>query len=332
MDTRAIPFRRPLLRRLCLPLAALLLAGLAAAAVRTDDAPAGPLPVGAERPVELPGLHNVLRFSEKLYNGSVPEGEEGFRSLQRLGIRTIVTVDGYPPELELARRHGMRYVHLPFGYDGCPAPRAAAIVRAVRDLPGPIYLHCHHGKNRSPVAAAFARIALDGISNEEAVRELERAGTGKNYTGLYENVRSYRPPSPEELDAVPPEFPEVAETPPLMTAMVEMDRRFQRLLRAQRDGWPPPRARPAAELAHEALLLREEFAEWNRTPEARRKPADFRRWMRASERDAAALEAALRAAPTGVRGDGRRDEASRALGRVAAACGSCHAKYRNVPQ
>src|SRR5881628_1257785 len=98
----------------------------------------------------------------------------------------------------------MRYVHLPFGYDGCPRPQADRIVRAVRDLPGPVYLHCHHGKHRAPVGAEFARIALDGISPEQAVRELERAGTGKEYVGLYADVRSYRPPSSAELDRVKP--------------------------------------------------------------------------------------------------------------------------------
>jgi cytochrome c556 len=46
--------------------------------------------------------------------------------------------------------------------------------------------------------------------------------------------------------------------------------------------------------------------------------------MRDGETDGKALEAALRA--------GRLNQASMSLGRVAAGCGSCHAKYRNVPQ
>src|SRR5262249_7822843 len=111
-----------------------------------------PIAVGAAKPAELPGLHNVFRVSDKLYSGSVPEGELGFRTLQALGIRTVISVDGARPDAATARRFGLRYVHLPFGYDGCPTARALEIIRAVRDLPGPIYLHCHHGKHRSPAA------------------------------------------------------------------------------------------------------------------------------------------------------------------------------------
>src|SRR5262249_37655752 len=38
--------------------------------------------------VAAPGLHNVYRITDKLYSGSNPEGEEGFRSLRKLGVKT----------------------------------------------------------------------------------------------------------------------------------------------------------------------------------------------------------------------------------------------------
>src|SRR5947209_7848196 len=71
--------------------------------LRAACLPAGPLPVGNELPAEFPGLRNVFHLSEKLYSGSAPEGEAGFRSLQQLGIKTVITVDGMPPDLPLAR-------------------------------------------------------------------------------------------------------------------------------------------------------------------------------------------------------------------------------------
>jgi protein tyrosine phosphatase (PTP) superfamily phosphohydrolase (DUF442 family) len=305
--------------------AAAIGAGLAvAAAPRAPKSRVVAIPVGNRTAVELPGLHNVFYLSERLYGGSVPEGDAGFRSLQRLGIRTILSVDGARPDVKRAKRFGMRYAHIPFGYDACPEPTANRIVRAVRDLPGPVYLHCHHGKHRSPTAAAFARIALDGIGNEEAVREMERAGTGKNYLGLYGGVRAYRPPAPEELDRVAPDFPEVAPTPPLMEAMVRIDQRYEGLLRCRQAGWKPPPDHPDLKPAHEALQLCELFTEIGRTPAARARPADFRAWLRASEQDALALERALRAK--------EHARASPLFDRVGATCGACHAKYRNVPQ
>jgi len=310
---------RPSPLPLCL--AAALAAGISGRLAGAPALPEGPLPVGIRQPVDFAGLHNVVRLSEKLYSGGVPEGDPGFAALRRLGIRTVITVDGAPPDLERARKAGLRYVHLPIGYDGCPTPKANLIVKAVRDLPGPIYLHCHHGKNRSPAAAAFARIALDRLAPDRAVAEMEIAGTGRNYVGLYADVRAYRPPTAADLDALPAAFPEHVPTPPLVTAMVGMEKRLDTLLKLQTAGWPAASRDTAA---HEALQLWELYAETNRTAENRRRPADYRGWMSDGERFGRALEQDLRA--------GRLDQASLQLGRIAAGCGSCHAKYRNVPQ
>ena len=38
---------------------------------------------------------------------------------------------------QLAKKYGMRYVHLPHGYDGIPEERIAELAKAVRDLPQP---------------------------------------------------------------------------------------------------------------------------------------------------------------------------------------------------
>lgn len=39
-------------------------------------------------PVKAKGLHNVFRITDKLYSGNGPDGDEGFQSLQNLGIKT----------------------------------------------------------------------------------------------------------------------------------------------------------------------------------------------------------------------------------------------------
>jgi hypothetical protein len=68
--------------------------------------------------IELTGIENLFRLSAGLYSGGQPEGEAGFSDLKRLGIATIISVDGARPDVDRARSIGMRYVHLPFGYDG----------------------------------------------------------------------------------------------------------------------------------------------------------------------------------------------------------------------
>src|SRR5690349_7708804 len=75
-------------------------------------------PSKAFESVETKDLHNAYRISANLVSGAAPETEQAFKDLQALGIKTILTVDGAQPDVETAKRHGMRYVHLPIGYDG----------------------------------------------------------------------------------------------------------------------------------------------------------------------------------------------------------------------
>jgi len=107
-------------------------------------------------PVKLNALHlpNAVHVHAKVISGGQPDGEAAFQELHRLGVKTVISVDGAAPDLELAKKYGLRYVHLPHGYDGIPEPRVQELAKAVRDLEGPIYIHCHHGKHRSPAAAA----------------------------------------------------------------------------------------------------------------------------------------------------------------------------------
>ena len=108
-----------------------------------------------------PGLHNVIRITEKLLSGSVPEGDLGFQTLQKLGVKTIITVDGAKPEVERAKKFGMRYVHLPIGYDGVPAEQGLRLSKAVRDLPGLIYLHSPSWQTSQPCGGSSGE-ALSG--------------------------------------------------------------------------------------------------------------------------------------------------------------------------
>lgn len=291
-------------------------------ASRGYNAGSGP-PNGELRSLSLTGLENVFQYSDRLYGGSGPESPAALDSLQRLGIKTIVSVDGARPDVAAARKRGMRYVHLPFGYDGCPPPTAARIVKAVRDLPAPIYIHCHHGKHRGPTAVAFVRIALYGLSPDQAVNEMERAGTGRNYLGLYKAVRHYRRPDPSEIDRAPSDYPEAAPSRGMTDSMVTIGREWERLILCREAGWRTPASHPDLQPAHQALLLREAFHELARRPEVKRRSKAFRASLQRSEDMAVQLENALRAH--------RSAESSAISLRIDTGCQSCHQSHRDPP-
>jgi protein tyrosine phosphatase (PTP) superfamily phosphohydrolase (DUF442 family) len=277
-------------------------------------------------PTEYPGLHNVFRITEQLYSGSSPDGDEGFRSLEQLGIRTIISVDGARPDVERAKQFGLRYAHLPIGYDGVPRDQALKLTKAVRDLPGPVYLHCHHGKHRGPAAVAVVHLCLDKECKvETAIAEMRRAGTDPRYIGLYAAPEELRRPSADELAKVPSDFPEVAPVTALAQIMVDIDGRWDHIKLARTAGWKVPDKHPDIDPPHEALQLTEHFRQMGQLPTVKDLPEEFRRWLAESEQAAADLEKALRS-------QNKRANAEKAFDRLHSACSQCHAKYRDVPK
>jgi protein tyrosine phosphatase (PTP) superfamily phosphohydrolase (DUF442 family) len=113
-------------------------------------------------PLKAAGIENFYQLSARVYSGSAPEGEAAFAALKERGIKTIITVDGSQPDVEMARRFGIRYVHLPIGYDGVPTNQAARMIKAAETLPGPVFVHCHHGLHRGPAGAAVICMGMEG--------------------------------------------------------------------------------------------------------------------------------------------------------------------------
>ena len=310
-----------------------LAAAVAAAACRSErpDArpPAAVEPGGAAARLDptydehgVPvGLHNFRKWTDKLAQGAQPLGDAAFRNLAALGYRTIVTVDAARPDIETAERYGLRYVHVPIGYDGVPHDAQVSIVGAVRNSDGPVYVHCHHGTARGPAAVAVARVALDGVSNDEALAGLKGSGCSPSYKGLFRDVAQCVPPTAEELARVPARQPSYTPPSDLATAMVVADQRFDRLKLSRAAKWGVPPEHSDVDPPHEATMLWEQIREMARLSDARTKGEDFLQLLANSESGAKELEGALQ----------RRDPsaADRAADAVRKSCDACHAKYRN---
>jgi protein tyrosine phosphatase (PTP) superfamily phosphohydrolase (DUF442 family) len=310
-----------------------VLAGGARAEDGTDPAPKPP--AGTPCPPASAGsgadavaaagkqLHNFFKLSEKVYSAASPESEADFVALAAVGVKVIVSVDGSRPFVESAERHGLRYVHLPIGYDGITDEQALRLTKCFTSLEGPFLVHCHHGKHRGPAAATIARIVLDHATPEQAVAEMKRAGTDPKYKGLYAVPASFHMPSADVLAKVPAEFPSVAAVPGMQQAMVEADQKWERMKSVRVAKWSTPKDHPDVDPPHEGVMIAEWFRELARRPDLASKPADFRAWLADVENAGWELEKALK--PGAV--DSAAAEA--AFDRAQRACSACHAAYRD---
>lgn len=296
-----------------------------------DEVPQQTEAVSLPQSLNFAHLPNAIRIHEKVISGGQPEGEEAFQKLQELGIKTIISVDGARPDLELAKKYGLKYVHLPHSYDGVPEQRGYELAKAVRDFEGPIYIHCHHGKHRSPAAAAVACVTAGLIDPAMASSILQLAGTNPNYRGLYESARSARKLDAAVLDELKADFPESAELTPMAEAMVHLEHTHDRVKMIAAAGWKSPASYPEIIPAQEVLLLKEHFTELLRTENVAKEPEGFQAMLRESASAAADLEVAL----TSWNDSGATLPVPNALPtsleKIATNCVACHTQYRDVP-
>jgi protein tyrosine phosphatase (PTP) superfamily phosphohydrolase (DUF442 family) len=283
----------------------------------------------AIRKLDVEYLANAIQIHPRVITGGEPDGERAFESLSQLGIKTIISVDGAKPNIELASQFGMRYFHLPHGYNGIPHDRILELAKAVRDLDGPIYFHCHHGKHRSPTAAVVACVANGLIHPTQTLDVLQLAGTGKNYLGLFETALSAGRIDDSILAGLKVEFHPIANVQPMAETMVLIDQSLTNLNRLSNANWRS-RESPELDATHEALMLAEHFSELLRLPTIDDDAEGFRKLIHESESECRKLELMLRKWNPTSSETTLPTEAVIAMKKITANCTACHQNYRDT--
>lgn len=287
--------------------------------------PTAPAHATGELPRERPGVHNVLEIDNGVISGSMPHAEDGFRSLQAMGVKTIISVDGSRPDIELARAHAMRYIHVPIQYNGIDDDDKLTLARALREAEGPVFFHCHHGMHRGPAAAAYALIACGRLAPAEGLAFMQEAGTSSSYPGLFEVVATAQPVDDAEIaaaiDAGRARIVEEAKVEGLVANMARAGVAWDHLRSIRDAGWMVPPDHPDLAPAAEAGILADIFRTLRDDHAFNEEPADYIQWMTDAHQAAQDLEVAFIANDTSLAAD--------AMDRLGTACNDCHAAYRN---
>lgn len=281
-------------------------------------------PISVPSVVESKELHNVWRLSNRVLSGSEPETPAAFAELARLGVKTIVSVDGLTPQLDLAKKNRLRYVHIPIGYDGIPKAAALSLARVARDTNNILYVHCHHGKHRGPAAAAIVCRVDDGRSILSAMAILEKAGTGKEYPGLWRDVKEFVVPGPlVEL----PDLVDSAQIESLAATMAKIDRSFDRLKQIAANGWRPSVEHANPLPSHQCIQLHEQFVEAARVCDNH----ELRKLMESNAASLRELSEKIKLVESTAQtaDEGKQRAASDLLAQIGQRCTQCHKLHRN---
>jgi tyrosine-protein phosphatase SIW14 len=151
--------------------------GHASSSAGATVGPTGPARSSGVVPVEGLGLSNTFQVSETLYRGAQPT-PDGFRTLQRLGIRTVVNLRLNHSDVDEIRASGVgpeafAYEQIRMAaWDADEAEVLAFLRIATTPASAPVFVHCEHGSDRTGTMVAAYRVVVQGWSKEAAIREM----------------------------------------------------------------------------------------------------------------------------------------------------------------
>jgi len=130
------------------------------------------------QPLKLEGVPNLYRVSDDLYRGDQPS-LQGMRNLKQLGLKTIINLRSFHSDRQELGETGLTYEHIfmkPWHPEEKEVVRFLKIVTDPRRTP--VLVHCQHGADRTGAMVAVYRIAVQGWSKAEAIREMTQGGYG----------------------------------------------------------------------------------------------------------------------------------------------------------
>ena len=146
---------------------------------------------------EPAGVHNFHQVNEHIYRGAQPS-TEGFQSLAKLGIKTIIDLrepgSRSTSERKVVEANGMRYISIPL--NGFSAPSNADVTKLLALLNdqngGPVFIHCRRGADRTGTIIACYRISHDHWDNRKALDEASTNGMSWTEVNMKHYVLGYQ--------------------------------------------------------------------------------------------------------------------------------------------
>ena len=139
--------------------------------------------------LEAKGLSNFYKVSDRLYRSAQPTSE-AIAKLEEFGINTVISLRSFHSDRKKIGNAALVYeqIHMKAWH-----PVEEDVVRFLRlvtdESQGPILVHCQYGADRTGVMCAVYRVAVQGWTKEDAVKEMTQGGY--HFHGIWRNLISW---------------------------------------------------------------------------------------------------------------------------------------------
>lgn len=166
----------------------LALAALLVFLTSTDKPNKSPLarPDSWAQPLNLEGVPNLHRVSTDLYRSAQPTAE-GMKNLKEMGIETVVNLRSFHSDRDEIGATGLGYEHIYMKAWHAEWKEAVRFLQILNNPKRtPVLVHCMHGADRTGTLCALYRIAVQGWTKEEAIREMTEGNF--NFHSVFDNL------------------------------------------------------------------------------------------------------------------------------------------------
>ena len=168
-------------RTIAIIAACFVLANVAAASEHATNRPAS-----WAQPLEFDGVPNLHKVSDNLYRSAQPTAQ-CMKNLKQMGIETVVNLRSFHSDRDEIGKTGLGYEHI---YMKAWHPERKEVVRFLQIVTNPkrtpVLVHCLHGADRTGTMCALYRIAVQGWTKDEAIREMTEGGF--NFHAVFDNL------------------------------------------------------------------------------------------------------------------------------------------------
>jgi protein tyrosine/serine phosphatase len=135
------------------------------------------------------GVPNLHKVSDTLYRSGQPSAE-GMRNLKAEGIKTIINLRSFHSDRDEIGDTGLAYEHIHMKASHPEEEEAVRFLQIVTNSKSkPVLVHCQRGADRTGTMCALYRIAVQGWTKGEAIREMTEGGFG--FDEIWKNLRNW---------------------------------------------------------------------------------------------------------------------------------------------
>lgn len=139
--------------------------------------------------IELEGVPNFHQIAPNVYRSAQPTAE-GFKNLEKMGIKTIINLRNNHSDQEEAKKTSLQLKRIKINTWDIDDEHVAKVMALLSQKEkGPFLIHCQHGADRTGLMAAMYRIIYQGWSKEDALKELKSDSFG--FHSIWRNIPRY---------------------------------------------------------------------------------------------------------------------------------------------